>query len=351
MLRRWGLVGVAVLVVSACWGPPSPPSPVSALSASATTTSVTLTWTNPTDSYWGVVVHRVHGATPPTEPLEGTFLADVRDGTSYTDTGLAPGTTYSYAVTVYGADGYYSPVTTVVVATAADPLALPLGSPLSYFGGDTSQTGSVSPNPIPADRSPGFWAMVYGPGQYAANGDAFSARCTSQFNCGSVQNQQYRDLADPNRGYWYTVSVPAGVTGSVDINVFDASYNHDSATRIMDTTEGSGAPDFETEFRVFEQTNPADFEAREELFTARAAPTRPTVAAGGSCARRPRSTGPGPSCAPSPTSSPATGTSSTCAPTASAPPTRPATTATPSRSSPTGTATPTPARASLPMPT
>jgi hypothetical protein len=138
-----------------------------------------------------------------------------------------------------------------------------------------STVGVPASNPIPATRNPGFWAMIYGPGQYAANGDAFSTRCTSAFNCGSVQNAQYRDLSDPNRGYWYAVQIPAGVSGSVDINVFDASYNHVSPDRVMDSTEGAGTPDFETEFRVYKQTNPLDFSIRSTYGSASSGSNNP----------------------------------------------------------------------------
>jgi hypothetical protein len=115
--------------------------------------------------------------------------------------------------------------------------------------------------------------MIYGPGQYAANGDAFSTRCTGQFNCGSVQNEQYRPLSDPNRGYWYVVQIPTGVSGNVDINVFDASFNHD-ADLVMDYDEG-GNPDFETEYRVYKQTNPLDFTVRSTVGTATAGTNDP----------------------------------------------------------------------------
>ena len=81
---------------------------------------------------------------------------------------------------------------------------------------------------------------------------------------------------DPNRGYWYVVQVPAGVSGSIDINVFDASYNHDAATKIMDSTEGSGTPDFETEFKVYKQTNPLDFTVRSNVFTSGSGSNNPT---------------------------------------------------------------------------
>ena len=141
------------------------------------------------------------------------------------------------------------------------------GNRLCTWSAVVNDTSVDPPNPIPTDRNPGFWAMIYGPGQYAANGDAFSAECTSQFNCSSVQNVHYRATSDASRGEWYVIDVPAGVSGSIDVRVFDASYNHDPATRTADSTEGSGTPDFQTEFRVYEQTNPLDFNVRTALGT------------------------------------------------------------------------------------
>ena len=58
--------------------------------------------------------------------------------------------------------------------------------------------------------------------------------------------------------------------------MFDASYNHDAATKIMDSTEGSGTPDFETEFKVYKQTNPLDFTVRSNVFTSGSGSNNPT---------------------------------------------------------------------------
>ena len=125
-LGRWflgALVGAALLL-SACL--PSIPPPVTGLSASVTSSSVSLSWTNPPDSFWGVRVYRAEGSTPPVGPAQGAppgaYLADVGDGASYVDGGLPAGATYSYSVIVYGADGYYSSPATVS-ATAPIPAA------------------------------------------------------------------------------------------------------------------------------------------------------------------------------------------------------------------------------------
>jgi hypothetical protein len=135
------------------------------------------------------------------------------------------------------------------------------GNRLCTWSAQFTDTTVTPPNPILTTRNPGFWAMIYGPGQYAANGDAFSTRCTSQFNCGSVQNLSYRPSTDANRGEWYVVDIPSGASGTVDIRVFDASFHQDWSS---DYDEG-GNPNFQTEFRVFEQTNELDFNVRTQL--------------------------------------------------------------------------------------
>ena len=91
------------------------------------------------------------------------------------------------------------------------------------------------------------------------------------YNCGSIQNEDYVDTDEEDRGYWYVIDVPAGVAGSLAINVFDASHNLTS-TKIVDSTENAALPsnngdaEFETEYRVFRQTNPLDFTGRSPLF-------------------------------------------------------------------------------------
>jgi hypothetical protein len=78
--------------------------PVTRLTVSATSVGddwLSLSWTNPTSTYTGVMVRRLEGATAPTT-TSGTLVSDFLDQADYVvDPGLAPGTQYSYAFFAY----------------------------------------------------------------------------------------------------------------------------------------------------------------------------------------------------------------------------------------------------------
>ena len=98
----------------------TPPGPVTGLGATATGTTVTLTWTNPSGDFTGVMVRRAVGLTPPASPSSGTLVADTSAGTSaVTDTSVASGTRYSYALFAHDAVPNYSAAATVTVSTRA----------------------------------------------------------------------------------------------------------------------------------------------------------------------------------------------------------------------------------------
>lgn len=65
-----------------------------------TATAMTVSWTAPADAdYAGVVIRRAPGATPPATATAGTAAGELdAPANSFTDTGLAPSTRYSYAV-------------------------------------------------------------------------------------------------------------------------------------------------------------------------------------------------------------------------------------------------------------
>jgi hypothetical protein len=169
-------------------------------------------------------------------------------------------------------DGWYTSSSTTWTNSGTPPTGMftggsvGQGNRLCTWSATVYFTDDTPPNPIPSDRDPGFWANIYGPGQYAANGDAFSTRCTNTPNCSTVQNVQYRPTTDPNRGEWYVVEVPPGVSGTLDINVFDASLNIGGFAPDI-TDGGSGTADFETEYRVFTWNSTLDFNNRGNAFT------------------------------------------------------------------------------------
>ena len=118
-------------------------------------------------------------------------------------------------------------------------------------------------NPIAADRSPRLWAQVHGPGGNQQSGDAYATRCVTATNCATPDNALYVDPADPDQGYWYAITAPAGGGGPTEIRVFDASLTPgalDAGTG--DSVISGTSMSFGTSFRVYEQTNPRDFHAR-----------------------------------------------------------------------------------------
>lgn len=131
-----------------------------------------------------------------------------------------------------------------------------------------SITTTVVPgaNPIPADRSPGFWAQVEGPGTVSAYGDAFSTRCTITLNCSTPQSNQWRDS-----GYWYVIQVPEAGAAPFTISIFDALFRRDGVITEASGDFNLGAaststnPDFTTEYRVYRQTDPLDVTDRDPL--------------------------------------------------------------------------------------
>jgi len=101
-------------------GDTTAPGPVTALSVSATTaSSVSLSWTNPTDTdLAGVMIRRAAGSTPPASPTAGTLVANTT-GSGYTDTGLSAATTYAYAVFARDAVPNYATGATTTATTAS----------------------------------------------------------------------------------------------------------------------------------------------------------------------------------------------------------------------------------------
>jgi hypothetical protein len=75
-----------------------------------TTSSVALSWTNPTAAdFAGVMIRRAAGATAPASPTAGALVMNTfGSAASFTDTGLAAGTQYSYALFAHDAVPNYA---------------------------------------------------------------------------------------------------------------------------------------------------------------------------------------------------------------------------------------------------
>ena len=103
----------------------TPPStPTGFIAAAISSSQISLSWTASTDNV-GITGYRVYRG--------GTQIATVTTGTSYSDTGLSPSTTYSYTVAAYDAAGNLSAQSVPVSATtpAAPPPPPPPPPPSS----------------------------------------------------------------------------------------------------------------------------------------------------------------------------------------------------------------------------
>ena len=99
----------------------TPPGPVTGVGATKSATTVSLSWTNPgAGDLAGVMIRRAAGATPPATTSSGTLVANVAaPGTTYVDSGLAPGTQYSYALFAFDEVPNHATGAGITVTTAA----------------------------------------------------------------------------------------------------------------------------------------------------------------------------------------------------------------------------------------
>jgi hypothetical protein len=118
--------------VSGYYGAAAPvaPGPVTSLTGTPASTSIALSWTNPTDaSMTGVMIRRATGPTAPTSATAGTLVVDAATpAATFTDTALTPGTQYSYALFTHDGTPLYSTATNLTTTTtsAADSQVVPI---------------------------------------------------------------------------------------------------------------------------------------------------------------------------------------------------------------------------------
>jgi hypothetical protein len=148
------------------------------------------------------------------------------------------------------------------------PLTL-LSAPACEWVAGITTTVSTPPNPIAADRNPGFWAQIEGPGTVSAYGDAFSTLCTRTQSCATPQSLQWR-----SSGYWYVIQAPTSSVTPITVSVFDAAYRRggvisdDTGDYNLGAASTTTNPDFVTEYRVFQQTNALDVSQRAPVGSA-----------------------------------------------------------------------------------
>lgn len=99
------------------------PGPVTSLKvAGVTTTSVSLSWTDPVSAYTFVVIRRATGTTPPSSPTAGALVAKIaKPGAAFSDQNLSAATTYSYAVFAVNSAFQYSAAADVTTTTRQLP--------------------------------------------------------------------------------------------------------------------------------------------------------------------------------------------------------------------------------------
>lgn len=118
---------------------------------------VSLSWINPRDAaFSGVTIRRTNGRKPPASIGAGRSVAKLRaDQTTYTDLGLKPGKTYSYAVFARGGTGNVSarvPLT-ITTTTSSDPG--PLVQP-------NASTVTADPLPTPQINGVAWTQLIVG---------------------------------------------------------------------------------------------------------------------------------------------------------------------------------------------
>ena len=170
------------------------PYNVSSFSASALDDSVTLTWTDPTDSAWkGTMIRRKTGSYP-TNETDGALVINSTAKNQYASVGfvdddLADGTTYYYQAFPYSDDGYCNNEENRVSATPTYiyPSAL---TAFTITRGNAQATLNFT---LPANAS--GVKIVYKTGSYPASqtdgtviADASSGGTISSYTVGSLVN-------------------------------------------------------------------------------------------------------------------------------------------------------------------
>ena len=173
------------------------PTPPTLSAASGPPNEIDLTWAGATDAIGvtGYNVYRDNGTTP--------VASDVK-GLTWSDTGLAAGSTHSYTVTAHDAAGNNSAPSNAASASVAN--TVPIGSPTNIAAVQSATPGLVSITWAPPDTGTASSYAVYRDGQLLGSGTATS----------------YTDTAAPDSvavTYRVVASDAAGNTGSAGVRI------------------------------------------------------------------------------------------------------------------------------------
>ena len=235
----WGrvvLLGIAAVGMLSLAGCGITPGPVTGLGAVPTATSATLTWTKPVP--WpalasGAVVRRVSGSVPPSGPTQGTLVADVWPEATVTDRGLAPLTTYSYAVFAYLDDDTFAPAATLTITTAG-ATAIAAGTDHScalLLGGTVQCWGLNQYGQLGNGRTSGTSSRrvkVTGITTATAIEAGFDHSC-ALLSGGTVECWGFNANGRLGNGTYTNSSTPVPVTGITTAIAITAGYGHSCA--------------------------------------------------------------------------------------------------------------------------
>lgn len=223
----------------------TPPANVTNLSGTHTYNSVTLTWTNPTDSDFNHTnVYR-----------NGTLLVNNSTATSYSDSGLNSATGYTYNITSVDTTGNESTGTSIVVTTDNAPDTTPPANVTGLTETNTDTTVNITwTNPTDSDFN---HCNVYRGGAkigqstngaYADSGltqlTSYTYNVTSVDNVGNESTGSSINVTTSATPDTTPPAVPTGLTAIAGNNQVTLSWNANTETdlsgyNLYKSTDGS----------------------------------------------------------------------------------------------------------------
>ena len=202
---RWNLAAVEVVPAGADVQAPTVPTGLRTTSVAATTAA--LSWSASTDDF-GVAGYRIS--------RDGTQVGDVT-GTSFTDTGLTSGNSYSYTVKAYDAAGHVSAASDPLSVTTPAPDSTPPSVSVSAPAAGATVSGSVS---VQADAADNVGVTSV---QFLLDGNSLGAADTSA----------------PFSTSWDTTAAGNG-SHTLSARARDAAGNSTTATNVSVTVSNGG---------------------------------------------------------------------------------------------------------------